>query len=67
MDLLKMVLNAAGNQGGGLEQIANSVGIDQSQASSVLGQLVPALTRGLQRNTQSTEGLENLIFFRNCW
>lgn len=61
MDLLKMVLNAAGNQGSGIDQIAKSVGLDKSATDSVLGALVPALGRGLQRNTQNSEGLESLI------
>lgn len=61
MDLLKMVLNAAGSQGGALDEIATQAGVNRSDATSVLGQLVPALGRALQKNTQGAGGLESLI------
>ena len=54
MNILETVLQAAG--GSAVSTIAKNFGINGSQASQVIGQLIPALSRGVQKNTQSTEG-----------
>ena len=59
MNILETVLQAAG--GSAVSTIAKNFGIIGSQASQVIGQLIPALSRGVQKNTQSTEGLDDLI------
>ena len=59
MNILETVLQAAG--GSAVSTIAKNFGINGSQASQVIGQLIPALSRGVQKNTQSTEGLDDLI------
>lgn len=58
MDLLQQLLKDAG--GGATSQIAKQFGLDDSQAGNILGQLVPALTAGLKKNTGSTGGVEGL-------
>jgi hypothetical protein len=59
MDLLKTMLSAAGS--GGLEQLGGQFGLDSGSVEKVLGQVVPALGRGLQKNTRSTGGLDSLL------
>ena len=59
MDLLKTVLNAAGS--GDLQKLGGQFGLDSGAVEKVLGQVVPALGRGLQKNTQSAGGLEGLL------
>lgn len=59
MNILETVLQAAG--GSAVDTIAKNFGLNGSQASDVIGQLIPALSRGMQKNTQSTGGLDGLI------
>lgn len=59
MNLLETLLSAQG--GGAVRQLANQFGIDESQASSAISALLPALQGGLQRNTAQPEGLEGLL------
>jgi hypothetical protein len=59
MDLLKTVLNAAGS--GDLEKLGSQFGLDSGAVTKVLGQVVPALGRGLQKNASSANGLEGLL------
>ena len=59
MNILETVLQAAG--GGAVNTIAKNFGLNGSQASQVIGQLIPALSRGMQKNTQSADGLDALI------
>lgn len=58
MDLLKTLMGAAGS--GGLQQLGGQFGLDGSAVEKVLGQVVPALGRGLQKNATGSGGLENL-------
>ncbi len=49
-------------QGGGVvRQLAGTVGVDERSIESVMGQLVPALSRGIQRNITSESGLSSLL------
>jgi len=59
MDLLSMVLNAAG--GDAVRKIAQNFGLDENQASSAVSNLLPALGQGLARNAASPGGLESLM------
>jgi hypothetical protein len=57
-ELLNTILQA---QGGGLvKQLAGQFGIDESQAGSALGQLLPALTGAAQNNVRQG-GLDGLL------
>jgi hypothetical protein len=58
MDLLKTLVNAAGS--GGLESLGSQFGLDSSAVEGVLGQVVPALGRGINKNAGSG-GLGNLV------
>ena len=44
-----------------LEQLARGAGVDQRQAASGLEALLPAVTRGIERNANSASGLESLV------
>ncbi len=59
MNLIETILNASG--GGAINQIAKQFGINPGQATDIIGQLAPAVTRGLQRNTQADGGLDALM------
>ena len=54
MDLLQTVLNA--QDGAAVAAIGNRVGLDQSQTTSAIGQLLPALAAGLSRNATEPDG-----------
>ena len=59
MSLLKGILEA---QGGALVgQLASQFGLDKNQATSALGQLVPALGAGLSKNVSQEGGLAALV------
>lgn len=57
--LMNMILGAAG--GGVVQQLAGQFGLNESQASSAIQALLPAITGGVQRNTQQEGGLESLL------
>lgn len=59
MNLLETILNA--QNGDLVRQVANSFQLDEGQARSAVGALVPALTRGIGRNASSPQGLDELI------
>lgn len=59
MDLLNIILNAGG--GNAVRSLARSHGLDESQASSAITNLLPALSQGLARNAASAEGLGSLM------
>ena len=59
MNLLDMVMNA--QNGELVRQLANNLKLDEGQARSAVGALVPALSRGISNNTSSPEGLDDLI------
>lgn len=58
MSLLDTVLGS-GN-GAVVKQLADQFGLSQSQAQSAIGQLLPALSAGLQRNAAQESGLRDL-------
>lgn len=58
MDLLQQLLKDA--SGGATNRIGQKFGLDESQTGAVLGQLVPALTAGLKKNTGSAGGIAGL-------
>jgi hypothetical protein len=59
MELLNMILNAGG--GDAVRRMAENFGLDEKQTSSAVSNLLPALGRGLARNTSQPGGLESLI------
>jgi len=59
MDLLKTLLDAANSNE--LKSLGNQFGIDSSSLSKVLGDVVPALGQGVQKNAQAPGGLESLV------
>jgi hypothetical protein len=59
MDLLNMILNAGG--GNAVRSLAQSNGLEESQVSSAITSLLPALGQGLARNAASPGGLESLL------
>ncbi len=59
MNILETIMNAGG--GRAVSQIAKSLGVGESQAQSAVGQVLPALARGLSRNASTQEGLGGLL------
>ncbi len=59
MDLLNLVLTASG--GGPLRELAQNFGLSEQQATSAVSALVPALGKGLARNTATPDGLQSLV------
>jgi len=59
MNMLEMILGSQNN--GTLNQVAKSFGLGQSETKSVVEQLLPMVTRGLQRNTSQQGGMDALI------
>ena len=58
MDLMDL-LKATGG-GGSVGQLASAVGLGSSDTSKLVKSLAPALMRGLQKNTDSDDGLAGL-------
>ena len=58
-DLLGSLMQQLG--GGGVEQIARSVGVGGSDVSNVLAGAVPAILTGLTRNSSSSDGAAGLL------
>lgn len=44
-----------------VSELAKQLGVGESEARKAAGELVPALARGLQNNTSTDQGLDNLI------
>lgn len=59
LNLLDMLTQA--NNGQGVSQIAKQFGMDEAQAQSAIGALLPALSSGLKRNVSQPGGLEALM------
>ena len=59
MNLLETLLSSQNN--GSIEKIAQNLGLNEGDAKNVIGQLLPALSNGLQQNAASSGGLESLI------
>ena len=57
--LMDMIMGAA--SGGVLQKVAGQFGLDESQAASAIQALLPAITGGVQRNTEQAGGLESLL------
>lgn len=57
--LMEMIMGAAG--GGAVQQLGDRFGLSQEQTQGALGQLIPALLGGVQRNTQQEGGMEALL------
>lgn len=59
MGILQDILS--NQQGAILNQVASQFGLDANQAQSAIGQLVPALARGVQNNSQQQGGMQALM------
>ncbi len=59
MGLIDSILSA--DNGAAVSQIAGKLGIPESMATQAAAALTPALSRGLQQNTQKPGGLESLL------
>lgn len=59
MNLFETILNA--QNGGVVRQMANNFQLDESQAKSAIGALIPALTQGIGQNASNAQGLDSLI------
>ena len=59
MNLMDMILNA--QNGDVVRQVAKNFQLDEGQAKSALGALIPALGRGISNNASSPQGLDGLI------
>ena len=59
MSLLNSLL---GPNGGNLVgQLAKQIDLDENDVQNIVGQLLPAVSRGLKRNSNSENGLTNLV------
>ena len=59
MNILEAVLGSHG--GSASQQLGQQFGLNDSQVSSALSALVPALAAGFQRNASSPQGLDGLL------
>jgi hypothetical protein len=59
MNILEAMLASQG--GGATQQLGQQFGLDESQVSSALTALVPALAAGFQRNMSNQQGLDGLL------
>lgn len=59
MDLLNALLTASG--GGPVRQLAQNFGLSEEQTVSAVSALLPALGKGLARNTSTPDGLGALV------
>jgi hypothetical protein len=59
MNLLDTILNA--NNGQVVGELAKKFNLDEKQASKALNTLLPSLSRGVQNNISSSDGLDSLI------
>lgn len=59
MNLLDTILNS--QDGAVVRQIASRLQLNEDQTRSAVGALLPALTRGISRNANSPQGLDQLI------
>ncbi|MDH3279930.1 MAG: DUF937 domain-containing protein [Gammaproteobacteria bacterium] len=59
MNIISEILNA--QDGRVVSQLGKQFGLNADQAQSAIGQLLPALTRGLRSNMGSEEGLGSLL------
>jgi len=59
MNLLQEILSR--QNGAIVQQLAGQFGLDGQQAQAAIGQLVPALARGIRNNASSGNGLQSLM------
>jgi hypothetical protein len=59
MNLLETILN--GQDGALVRQLAGRLNLDEDQARSAIGALLPALGSGISRNASSPQGLQELL------
>lgn len=59
MNLLELLLS--GENGGAMDQLAKNFNLSPDQTQSAVKELIPALTRGMEKNTGDTPGLDDLL------
>jgi hypothetical protein len=57
MDILDLIRSAQG--GSAVQQLGQQFGLDETQVSSALSALVPALAAGVQNNVSRPQGLDS--------
>lgn len=50
----------AGNGNALIKQLARNFNLDESSTQAAIGQMLPAITRGMQRNSASSAGMDEL-------
>jgi len=59
---MNVLESLVGNQSSAIvSQLAKQLGVGEDQARAAAGQLIPALTRGIQNNASTDNGLTGLI------
>ena len=59
---MNVLESLVGNQSSAIvSQLAKQLGVGEDQARAAAGQLIPALTRGIQNNASTDTGLTGLI------
>lgn len=59
MNILQDILS--GQNGAIIKQLAGQFGLDEKQIEAAVGNLVPALSSGIQKNTADEQGLQSLL------
>ena len=59
MSFLDELLSGQGNAL--VKQLARNFNLDESTAQAAIGQMLPAITRGVQRNSASSTGMDELL------
>lgn len=59
LGILDLLLGSENNDA--IAQLAKQLGVSEEQARSVVKEVTPALTRGMQHNTQNQDGVDGLI------
>ena len=59
MNLLDMILNT--QNGGMIDQVAKKFGLGSSDTKNAIGQMLPALSKGIQNNISRQGGLDSLL------
>ena len=59
MNLLELLLS--GENGSAMQQLGKNFDLSPDQTQSAVKELIPALTRGMQKNTNDAPGLDDLL------
>jgi len=65
MNILDMLLSD--EQNSTVTDLSRQFGLSDAQTRQAVGELVPALSRGLQSNSNQPQGLDELLDDRKSW